>query len=179
MQCKQFCLHLTDEVTRKRRECTLPKVSQETASDLRLGASVLPALDSDQQANHLPVFHFKFKIQPPPHQISPPLYSVLFLQSLRSISAVPAMTSSSSLASKTDTSLASTTYGIKRTRYGLRTERNLSYNKASSEKEGIRSFGNTLDILCVGTLKTIKLSTSIRYFQYKVDEIFLNIVFTL
>lgn len=41
---------------------------------------------------------------------TPPLYSVLLLQSLRSISTVPAITSSSSRASKTDTSLESTTW---------------------------------------------------------------------
>lgn len=41
---------------------------------------------------------------------SPPRYSVLFLQSFRSISAVPAITSSSSLASNTETSLESTTW---------------------------------------------------------------------
>lgn len=41
--------------------------------------------------------------------ILPPRYSVLLRQSLRSISAVPAITNSNSLASKTDTSLESTT----------------------------------------------------------------------
>lgn len=41
---------------------------------------------------------------------SPPRYSVLFLQSFRSISAVPAITSSSSRASNTETSLESTTW---------------------------------------------------------------------
>ena len=41
---------------------------------------------------------------------SPPLYSALFRQSARSISAVPAITSSSSLASNTETSLESTTW---------------------------------------------------------------------
>lgn len=41
---------------------------------------------------------------------TPPLYSVLLLQSLRSISTVPAITSSSSRASNTDTSLESTTW---------------------------------------------------------------------
>lgn len=41
---------------------------------------------------------------------SPPRYSVLFRQSFRSISAVPAITSSSSLASNTETSLESTTW---------------------------------------------------------------------
>lgn len=77
--------------------------------------SALPVLDSETgNANHwLPLIR-NLKIQPSLNHISPPLYSVLFLQSLRSISAVPAMTSSSSLASKTDTSLASTTCGIKR-----------------------------------------------------------------
>lgn len=77
--------------------------------------SALPVLDSDSRVNHLlPLNTKNLKIQPSLNHISPPLYSVLFLQSLRSISAVPAMTSSSSLASKTDTSLASTTCGVTR-----------------------------------------------------------------
>lgn len=43
------------------------------------------------------------------HKILPDLYSVLFLQSVKSISTVPAMTSSNSCASKTDTNRGSTT----------------------------------------------------------------------
>lgn len=58
--------------------------------------------------------------QPPSSQSSPPLYSVLLRQSLRSISAVPAMTSSSSRASNTETSLASTTCGTERVQGMLR-----------------------------------------------------------
>lgn len=45
---------------------------------------------------------------------TPPLYSVLLLQSPRSISTVPAITNSSSRASKTDTSLESTTWDRER-----------------------------------------------------------------
>lgn len=46
--------------------------------------------------------------------LQPPLYSVLLLQSARSISTVPAITSSSSRASNTDTSLESTTWTQRR-----------------------------------------------------------------
>ena len=48
------------------------------------------------------------------YHYSPPRYSVCFLQSATSISAVPAITNSSSLASNTDTSLESTTYSKQR-----------------------------------------------------------------
>lgn len=51
---------------------------------------------------------------------SPPRYSVLVLQSFRSISAVPAITSSSSLASNTDTRRESTTWGQRRVGVGIR-----------------------------------------------------------
>lgn len=55
-------------------------------------------------------FHLHCCLIASPQLYIPPLYSVLFLQSARSISAVPAITSSSSLASKTDTSRTSTTW---------------------------------------------------------------------
>lgn len=61
----------------------------------------------------------------------PPRYSVLFRQSARSISAVPAITSSSSLASNTDTRRTSTTY---HTQTGWLSGSELPLNRTSNRK---------------------------------------------
>lgn len=67
----------------------------------------------------------------------PPLYSVLFLQSARSISAVPAITSSSSLASNTDTSRTSTTWKHRQTDLTHGTTYRMSIVDHPSSMEGV------------------------------------------